>query len=279
MTASNAVTATALAARSATLASLESRGVGVMLVGHGTRDEVGTREFFELSQQLQAKLGDIPVAPCLLEFQRPTIAEAWNALLDRGMQRVCVAPLLLFAAGHAKQDIPEAVAACHASSPEIGRSQSGPLSRHPALIELSRRRLRETLDRQDKLADAAPGRTAIVMVGRGSYDPCAQADMKVFGEIVGDCFDVAALQTAFYAMAEPRLPDVLEELAASGAYDRLVVQPHLLFAGRLDQAVRRQVQEADARHSGVRFAVSDYLGPDPLVAEAIVERVASAEVL
>ena len=75
------------------------------------------------------------------------------------------------------------------------------------------------------------------MVGRGSHDPCAKADMRILSEIVTRRSSVADVITSFYAMTEPRLPDTLEQIAMSGRFDAVVVQPHLLFEGRLNQAI------------------------------------------
>ncbi len=242
---------------------------GVLLVGHGTRDEVGTSQFFELASLLADQLDPVPVEAALLEFQQPTIPQAWDALVSQNVKRLRVAPLLLFAAGHAKQDIPNALLECQARTPGIAFDQTRPLSRHPAMIELARRRLAKSLSQ----ATAPSNRTAVVMVGRGSYDPCAQADMRVLAEVVGHRVDVASVTTAFYAMASPRLPVVLDELAASQQFDTIIVQPHLLFEGRLYQAILGQVDEARQRYPNIQWINSDYLGPDRLVARAIVGRI------
>lgn len=257
---------------------------GVLLVGHGTRDDQGNAEFFRLADELAQRLDDRSVAPCLLEFQHPTIAEAWDWLVAAGVTHVQTAPLLLFAAGHAKRDIPDAIEACRCTTPRITTDQSGPLSRHPAIVELARQRLRETLD----TLPVAPERTAVVMVGRGSYDPCAQADMRLLAELLRHRVSVARVETAFYAMAVPKLPDVIDRIASDALsgksspggesmskIEAIVVQPHLLFTGRLFEAIGRQCDEAQRRHPGIRVVCSRYLGPDPLVAEAIADRINS----
>ena len=100
----------------------------------------------------------------------------------------------------------------------------------------------------------------------------AQADMRVLAEVISRRVDVAHLTTAFYAMAHPRLPAVLDSLASRRHFDTIIVQPHLLFEGRLFQAIRRQTDEAAQRHPRVEWIHSDYLGPDPLGAEAIAAR-------
>jgi sirohydrochlorin cobaltochelatase len=242
-----------------------------MLVGHGTRDEEGTRQFFSLGRQLAEQLHPLDVRPCLLEFQVPTLQEAWHELVERGVSSVHVAPLLLFAAGHAKSDIPSIIERCRRETPDVTWDQSKPLSRHPSLIELACRRIRGLAD-SSRWGEP----TALVMVGRGSHDPCAQADMRVLTELVAHRLGIRSAFTAFYAMADPCLPDVLDRVGRSGRFGRVLVYPHLLFAGRLYQAIGKQVDDALRRHPSIDFALSRYLGPDPLVVRAIAARIGQA---
>ncbi len=242
---------------------------GVLLIGHGTRDEQGTAQFLELTSTLAEYLKPLPVEGALLEFQEPTIPQAWDRLVSRSVERIHAAPLLLFSAGHAKQDIPGILRECSSRTSGIRFEQSRPISRHPAMVELAVERLRSAMSE----VSATPERTAVVMVGRGSYDPCAQADMRVLSEVVARRASVKQVFTAFYAMAEPRLPEVLDHVAESGKFESIVVQPHLLFEGRLYQAILRQISEAASRHAAISWHHSDYLGPDPLVAQAIAGRV------
>ncbi|TWT55937.1 sirohydrochlorin chelatase [Allorhodopirellula solitaria] len=267
---------------------------GVLLVGHGTRDTQGTAEFFQLSDLLAARLaGDAVVRPCLLEFQQPTIAQAWESLVRRGVDQVTVAPLLLFAAGHAKGDIPGEVAAAQAStgsSSLVRVRYARPISRQAAMVEAVRERLRETISRGASDIGTS-GRTAVVMVGRGSRDVCASADMRLLSEVavrgrsmttthsIAAEFGVAAdgLWTTFYAMAEPRLTDTLNEVAAAGRFDRIVVHPHLLFAGRLYDAIAEQTDRAASAHPGIQFDVAPYLGPCDWVARALAAQIHQAD--
>lgn len=242
---------------------------GLLLVGHGTRDANGTREFAELVSVLADRLAPLPVEGCLLEFQHPTIPEAWQTLVDRGVSHVVVAPLLLFAAGHARADIPEAVEACAATTPGVSYSQSGPLSRSPSIIEISAKRVDQAAQKSDLQPNGSVG---LVMVGRGSHDPCATADMKVLGEIVARRCGFSKHAVGFYAMAEPKLPQVLDQVATRPGIRSIVVQPHLLFQGRLYDAICGQVQSARQRHPEIKFVVGDYLGPTAQVADALAHR-------
>ncbi|MFG0263816.1 MAG: sirohydrochlorin chelatase [Rhodopirellula sp. JB055] len=273
--------------------------LGILLIGHGTRDQRGTDEFFELGRRLATQLaGRAIVQPCLLEFQSPTINEGWRRLLEAGAERIIVSPLLLFAAGHAKSDIPDAVEKVARETQTLDRiaGYSRPISRQPHMIDLVRERLIESLGSAaiDPAGESSRP-TAVVMVGRGSLDPCASSDMRLLTEVtlrgrgnqiarsgtgaqsIADCYEIAegGCCTTFYAMAQPRLPDTLGQMAETGRYGRMVVQPHLLFSGRLYEAIVRQTEEAAAKFSEIDFIVSRYLGPDTKVAAAIADRIDS----
>ncbi len=241
---------------------------GVLLVGHGTRDADGTEQFFRLGRRLAQWLTPTPVEMSLLEFQEPTIPQAWQALIARGVRHVHVAPLLLFAAGHAKQDIPDAITACQLQTPHVTYDQSRPLSRYQTIVDLVDQRLRQALAKMP----IEVSRIAVVMVGRGSHDPCAAADMRVMTEVIRGRLNVAEVATAFYAMASPRVPEVIDALANSHRFDAIVVYPHLLFEGRLYQAIQKQVADASVRYPHMQFGISDYLGPEMEVVQAIAAR-------
>ena len=83
-----------------------SPGMGVMLCGHGSRNRLAVAEFAELAQGLQALLPEVPVEYGYLEFARPILRDGLEALRARGVSHVLAVPAMLFAAGHAKNDIP-----------------------------------------------------------------------------------------------------------------------------------------------------------------------------
>jgi sirohydrochlorin ferrochelatase len=76
-------------------------------------------------------------------------------------------------------------------------------------------------------------------------------------------------------MADPRLEPVLDQMARSNVR-RVVVQPHLLFAGVLVDRVDALVARYRRAHSEVEWLVARHLGPTAAVASALVERARSA---
>ncbi|MEX0978038.1 MAG: sirohydrochlorin chelatase [Pirellulales bacterium] len=260
-------------ARAMTASSRDFHGdsdTGLLLVGHGSREPAGRDEFLDVAR-LAAKLaGPSPLDACFLEFAEPTIAEGFAALARRGPRRIVVVPVLLFAAGHAKRDIPAAVAAATADHSDIVVEQSTHLGCHAAILELSRLRYDEALAPRSHV----PGDdTLLVMVGRGSHDDEASAEMRRFVELRRRTTPVRSALTCFVAMAEPSLTAALDEAASCGA-KRIVVQPHLLFGGVLLDRIALAVAGYAARLPHLEWVTTGHLGASMLVAEAVLGRAA-----
>ena len=246
---------------------------GLLLVGHGTRDPIGVAEFLETAADVAALVDPRPVEPCFLELNSPTIDVAVARLARRGVRRLTVMPLLLFAADHAKQDIPAAVAAAMANHAPMSIAQAPVLGCHPALVRLSALRCAETI--------AAAGRvpaesTLLLLVGRGSHDPSATAEMFRFAELRAEQEPVGRVETCFFAMAEPSFADILSRTATFDVR-RVVVQPHLLFHGQLLAEIQRQVASMAAAHGDRQWLVSRHLGPHPAIPRIVADIAGSAD--
>lgn len=246
---------------------------GVLVVGHGTRDVVGSAEFDEVVRRLVERLAPTPVEPCFLESAEPTIAAGFERLVARGVRRVTVAPLVLFAAGHAKRDIPEAVAAAAVRHPGVAWRQAAHLGLHPRLVELSTLRFDEATAGRPPVAAAE---TLLIVVGRGSSDPEAAAEARAYAELCGRTGRAGRVETAFAALCRPTPDEVLQSAAAAGDVRRIVVQPHILFSGEVLGKIAGRVAAARSSHTGIEFIRTDRLGPHELVVEAVLERLSAA---
>jgi sirohydrochlorin cobaltochelatase len=131
---------------------------------------------------------------------------------------------------------------------------------------------------EEAIADAPPvepGDTLLVVVGRGSSDPQAAAETREFAALRSARQSFGRVVTAFTALCEPLLDDVLRE-AAAAPFGRVVVQPHLLFAGELAGRVRRQTEAAAASAPKQQWRIASHLGPHALVVAAVAEEIAAA---
>ncbi len=245
---------------------------GLLLVGHGTRDIDGQVEFRTLGERLAEELSDWVVQPCCLEFSEPDIAAGLTELVRQGVTRVVAMPLLLLAAGHAKRDIPAWLAQATAPFPRIPWRLTTHLGCHAELIDLSVQRYSETLQRA---APLAAEETLLLLVGRGSTDPEANAEMAQFARLRWERAPTGWCEFCYTALAEPSLERGLE-IAARLPFRRVVVQPHLLFAGRLLDRVRDAVDRRRTASPEKEWMVAEHLGPAPSLVRAVRQIVAQA---
>lgn len=255
----------------------ETRGDALLLVAHGTTDAAGIAEIEALAALVASKLHGVEVETCFLEHARPTISEGFERLAERGTRRVTVVPLLLFAAGHARRDIPAAVARARTIYPEWEIQLAPHLGCHPALVELSALRFEQALSTAATRAAAPPAESLLVLVGRGSYEPEANAEMAAFARLRFERTQVAWHEVCYLSMAEPRVSRAFE-LVSQLPFRQVVVQPHLLFRGALTDRLYAAVEEQARGVAHQSWLASEHLGPHALLAQAIVERASLAPI-
>lgn len=252
-------------------------GVGVLVVGHGTADPVGAGECRQVAAAVAGLLPEVPVELGFLEVIAPTIDDAVARLVARGCDDVVAAPLLLFAAGHARHDVPEAVAAA-AAARGVRVRQSAPFGIDDAIVQAAVRRRQEAVAR---LAPVPAHETVTVMVGRGSSDPTALEQLREFATAMQRhdlSQPMGRIDYGFVAAARPRLDDALAAACdpSAGTVRRIVVHPHLLFRGHVEDQVSDAVEAARGRRPDIDWVRVPRLGADPLVARAVVHRIAEA---
>lgn len=246
-----------------------SVGRGVLLVGHGTCDPQGQRQFRETAAFLKFQCRPLPVEPCFLELALPSVAEGVQRLVEAGVADFTVAPLLLFAAGHIKRDIPAAVAAAAACREGLSWRMAPHLGCQPNVVKLSTIRYDEALTDRPPIADEV---TLLILVGRGSHDREATAEMHHFARLRTVKSPALRVETCFVAMARPSLQEALSGLTER-RLRRVVIQPHLLFHGLLIAEIERQVAMAAQLHSQLEWVVTKPLGSSRRLAHTVCDLV------
>ena len=242
------------------------RTCGVLLIGHGTRDQSGLDEFAQTAEFVAKLLPDVQVESAFLELATPDIATGIERLVAWGVRRIVVSPVLLFAAGHAKRDIPGALQVASAKFPEVVFSHTEPLGCHAKLLQLSEQRFRETISSDDFTLAS----TTLLIVGRGSLDDDATSDMHRYASLLAGRLGVGQYRVAFMAMAQPSLPTVLDDIVCA-ANGPILVQPHLLFQGDLLRSLQEQVHRIARQQKNRQWRLVGHLGPAVPVAEILAE--------
>jgi sirohydrochlorin cobaltochelatase len=235
---------------------------GLLLVGHGTRSAVGVEQFLSLARRIARRLAPVSVEPAFLELQQPDIPTAVARLVEQNIHQLVTLPLLLFAAGHAKLDIPQAVNAALApiGATHIQQLQAAHLGCHPALVELSERRTNEISPSSFILHPSSL--VCLLLVGRGSHDESATAEMHEFARLRAQKLPGTRVEVAFLAMARPLLADQLATIAREGQR-HVIVQPHLLFDGELIESISRQVATVAAAYPQTQWHLVAPLADPP----------------
>lgn len=241
-----------------------------VVVGHGSRNPQANRSFEGVVEELAKACPHAELSFGYVELAKPSLQEALRTAAGRS-SRVVVIPLFLFAAGHVKNDIPLVLASARREFPQVEFIASPPMGVHPTLVQELRRRLLA-----GPLANGKdPSKTAILMIGRGSSDPDANADFCKLARLVGEGVPGSWLMTAFMSIASPSVPEGLELIARTRP-ERVVVVPYLLFSGRLIERLSAQIEEFGTRYPWISIQLEDTLGNVPAVHQALQERAESA---
>ncbi|MFC8298190.1 uroporphyrinogen-III C-methyltransferase [Micromonospora orduensis] len=242
---------------------------GLVIVGHGTRSAAGVDQFAALVERVRRR-GDVgDVEGGFIELSRPPLTDAVGALVARGHRALVALPLVLTAAGHGKGDIPAAMAREQARHPGLTYRYGRPLGPHPLLHDALEQRIDAALDGADR-AD-----TWVALIGRGSTDPDANAEVAKVARLLWEGRGYAGVEPGFVSLAEPSVPAVLERLRRLGAR-RIVVAPYFLFAGVLPDRIVAQSARFAAAHPDLDVRVAEVIGDCDALADLVRERHAEA---
>lgn len=239
----------------------------VVLVGHGSRVQGSNQAFEALVERYARSAPDLRVSHGYLELASPGVDAA---LLEAGQNspHVVAMPLLLFAAGHAKNDLPIALERARTALPRVRWSAAPALGVHPSLVALLQRRI-------DAALTADPERSAIVTVGRGSSDPDANSDFCKLTRLLAEAGPYASVTPSFIGITQPSVPQALEWVARARPA-QILVAPYMLFGGRLIQKLEMLARDFQARSPWSRIALAEPLGAESELLQTIDERVRGA---
>ena len=241
-----------------------------MVCGHGSRDTGAVEEFQAVAQGLKERLPQYETDWGFLEFATPVIRTGLDALRAKGIRKVLAVPGMLFAAGHAKNDIPSVLNAYQAQNPELEISYARELGIDLKLIRAAGERVEDALQ---KAGDGVSREdTLLVVVGRGASDPDANSNVAKVTRMLWEGLGLGWAETAYSGVTFPLVEPGLEHATRLG-YKRIVVFPYFLFTGILVQRIYHYTDIVAAKHPEIEFIKASYLNDHPLVLDAFAERV------
>jgi len=247
-----------------------SEKIGVMVCGHGSRDEGAVREFAQVAKGLRKLMPDMPVEYGYLEFATPIIRTGLDKLRDQGVTRVLAVPGMLFAAGHVKNDIPSVLNTYAAKHDGVTIELGKELGIDPKMIRAAGARIQETLDAASD--DVPMHETMLVVVGRGASDPDANGNVTKVMRLLWEGFGFGWAETVYSGVTFPLVEPGLDHAAKLG-FKRIIVFPYFLFTGILIDRIYEHTDRVAKRFPEIEFIKASYLNDHPQVIETFKERV------
>ena len=248
--------------------------IGVMVCGHGSRDIEAIGEFEAVARGIRERLPQYQVESGFLEFAQPIIRDGLDKLHAHKVREILAVPGMLFAAGHAKNDIPAVLATYEAQNPAIPIHYGRELGIDGKLLAAAGARLREAIEAAGESAgeNVPIAETLLVVVGRGASDSDANSNVAKVMRMLWEGFGFGWGMVAYSGVTFPLVAPALEHAAKLG-YRRIIVFPYFLFTGVLVKRIYDHTDQVAAAHPEIEFIKAPYLNDHPLVLDAFAERV------
>ena len=246
---------------------------GVMICGHGSRSQAAVDEFKVLAEKLPAYLPDDWLVDYgYLEFANPVIRDGLDNLRNAGCERILAVPGMLFAAMHAKNDIPT-VLNTYAAKHGIDISYGRELGVDPKMIAAASARITDAVAAANAAnGDVALEDTCLVVIGRGASDPDANGNVAKIARMLQEGLGFGWLEVGYSGVTFPLVAPCLTHAAKLG-YKRIVVFPYFLFTGILIDRIYGFTDQVAAEHPGIEFVKAGYLNDHPQVLATFAERI------
>jgi len=241
----------------------------LLIVGHGSRSSAGVAEYWDLARAVTEQAPELTVGCGFIELAGPDLDTAIDRLVEQGATSIVATPLVLLGAGHLKNDGPAALHRGRHRHRGVSFTYARDLGIHPLVLGVAEERIRTAIGGDD------PDNTVVVLVGRGSSDPDANADLYKVGRLLWDGRGLGSIEPAFVSLALPGVADALDRGLALGAR-RLVVVPYFIFTGVLVERIRSEARAWAGTHTAVEVTIGAHLGADPRIARLLLERYAEA---
>jgi sirohydrochlorin ferrochelatase len=258
-------------------ADFASQGIGVLLVGHGTRSVEGQAQMVSLFQTFKQLLCHVPCELAFLELAKPLIPAAVSRLARvHQVRQLITVPVILFSAGHAEQDIPGAVQAAAEQHSVQVVGQTATLDCTPEVLQLSAERFRQAMHctaclNSGRCQGQFCPQISWLLIGRGSSSPTATEMTRQFTQLRQQLTPTRTARTAFIHGQSPSVPEAFQ-LCGQDDCSLVVVQPHLIFSGLLLEQLQQQVADQQRKNPHQRWILTETLGADRRLAELLAQR-------
>lgn len=211
----------------------------------------------------------MPVEYGYLEFANPVIHQGLDKLRSQGVKHVLALPGMLFAAGHAKNDIPSVLNTYAAQHDDFSITYGRELGVDLKMLRAAGDRIAEA----EAAADTKIARhdTLLMVVGRGSSDPDANSNVAKMMRMLWEGMGFGWGEVCYSGVTFPLVAPALDHVVKLG-YKRIIVFPYFLFTGVLVKRIYAAVDDAIEKYPQVEILKAPYLNDHKLVIETFMDR-------
>jgi len=227
----------------------------ILLVGHGSRDPQGNTEIEQFAQQWRKQHPTWRIEVCFIEFAEITLDAGFDIAANNSAT-VLVIPLILNAAGHVKMDIPSHLATARKRHPQVEFRYGKHFGVSMEMLTIMQNSLKNVMQ---TLAMPDPKNTGVIILGRGSSDKTANAEVAKLARWLEEDNAHELVNIAFTGITYPRLETVVQRQIKLGMM-QIAILPYYLFTGTLINRIKIQQQLLQVQYPQIRFSLGTYIG-------------------
>ncbi len=179
---------------------------------------------------------------------------------------------MLFAATHAKNDIPSVLTTFAEKQDNVRVTYGRELGLQEDMIDAFQSRIYESLGMDPEHISSSIYDTMLVVVGRGTSDTNANAEVAKLTRIVNENMGFGWADTVYSGVTLSVLyGEGLERLVKLG-FKRIVIAPYFLFTGRLIKRIEGYIDKVAKENPDIEFIRAPYLSDHPKVINAFENR-------
>ena len=249
---------------------------GVLICGHGSRAKIAEEEFSLLAKGLRQRFPQLKIEYGFLEYSAPNIHMALDRLREQGVENILAVPGMLFAATHAKNDIPSVLTTYQQKYPTLNIEYGRELGLHNEMLLAFQQRILESLGYDQIPETGSLYDTMLVVVGRGTSVTEANAEAAKLTRMVSENLGFGWSETVYSGVTYPSVGRGLE-MACKLGFKKVVVAPYFLFGGRLIDRIYAYVDSVAEQQTDVQFIKADYLRDQSHVLNTFITRISEIQ--
>jgi len=234
----------------------------ILYIGHGTRSKKGAEEAQSFLHRVMDRISVEIQEISFLELTEPSIEEGFLRCVNRGATEISVVPLFLLAAGHIKEDIPQALGPLCNMYPTIQVNIRDPFGVQGKILDGIAELVRNSVD------EISP-QDAVLVVGRGSSDKSIHTAFAEITKGIRERLGIKYVSVCYLAATEPRLQEGLETVSKQ-TVGKIIVIPYLLFSGLLLKEIDQMVKMK--QNMGQQIIHTGSLSKHRVIEDIIIER-------